>query len=130
MNANHDIPGNMPARVTLDRAIGREFHYWIGASGTRYLHTVFAPADCPALDEAVYVAVRRARDGRRRALSVGLFGPFGGGCEIAAAARLGAGEIHVHLMADTPAARRAVLRDLAARHLAEAGSLVTAPVEV
>ena len=129
MKANHETQSNMPARVTLDRAIGREFHYWVGASGTRYLHTVFAPADCPALDEAVYVAVRRACDGRRRALAVGLFGPFGGGCEISAATRLGADEIHVHLMADTPAARRIVLRDLAGRHLADAGRPVSHPAE-
>jgi hypothetical protein len=119
----------MPATVTRDRAIGRDFHYWVGASGARYLHTVFAVADCPVLDEAVYIAVRRGRDGRRQALAVGLFGPFGGGCEIAAAGRLGADEIHVHLMAATPAARRIAVRDLAARHLAEAGSLLTVPVE-
>jgi hypothetical protein len=32
-------------------------------------------------------------------------------------------------MADTPAARRIVLRDLAGRHLADAGSPVSLPAE-
>lgn len=119
----------MPARITRDRAIGRDFHYWVGASGARYLHTVFAVADCPVLDEAVYIAVRRSADGRRQALAVGRFGPFGGGCEIAAARRMGAGEIHVHLMAATPAARRTAMRDLAARHLADAGMPIPVSVD-
>lgn len=126
MKPNHETVGEMPARVTLDGAIGRDFRYWVGASGIRYLHTVFPISECPTFDEAVYIAVRR--DGRPRAVTVGLFGPFGGGCEITAAARLGADEMHVHLLAEGAAARRTVVRDLAARHLADAGCLPAVPV--
>lgn len=117
MNVDHEPSGNAPARVSLDRPIGRDFHYWAGASGKAYLHTVFGIGECPAIDNAVFVAVSRERDGRRRAVAAGIFDPFRSGRDIAAASQLGASEIHLHLLAETPAARRAALDDIRLRHL-------------
>jgi hypothetical protein len=55
-------------------ALGERFHFWIGASGRRYVASVFAAGDT-ALDgldlaNAVVIAVDRAADGTCCALSL------------------------------------------------------------
>ncbi|TMJ38191.1 MAG: hypothetical protein E6G89_12780, partial [Alphaproteobacteria bacterium] len=35
------------------------FWYWHGASGRRYIHSVYSPDSCPPLPGAVFLAVRR-----------------------------------------------------------------------
>jgi hypothetical protein len=56
------------------RALGERFHFWTGASGRRYVCSVFAAADTAleALDlaHAIVIAVERSRDGTCRALSL------------------------------------------------------------
>ena len=47
------------------------FHFWTGASGKRYVHTVYELLDCPALPAANYVLVRREPGARRKVLSIG-----------------------------------------------------------
>jgi glycosyltransferase involved in cell wall biosynthesis len=91
------------------------FWYWHGASGQKYIHSVYDPENCPPLPGAIYVAVRRK--GRMRiALSVGRFTPFWDGTmmstEAAHVARLGADEIHVHLLARSAIAAEDILADL------------------
>lgn len=65
------------AELPSDPGLQDRFWYWHGASGRRYIHSVYAPDALPtAAPGAIYVAVRR--QGRCRvALSVGRFRPSG-----------------------------------------------------
>lgn len=87
------------------------FRRRIGASGRAYLVSVYPIEACPDYVDAVVVAV----DGRARR-TVWLGDSADGGDDLAQAlyqARMaGATEVHVHLLAESPAARGAVLRDL------------------
>ena len=95
---------------------GRVFRYWRGASGRRYLHTVHALADWPGYGEANLIFVRCRAGGRRHVLWVGQIGGHGAlaaaGSLFARMAEAGASEVHVHLLAGSGKARRAVERDL------------------
>jgi hypothetical protein len=88
--------------------------YWRGASGRHYIHSVYRPATCPPFPGAVYIAVKRNGD-LRQALAVGSFSDF---WTASAGLQLvdmkGADEIHVHLLARSPAAIRAVIADIQA----------------
>src|SRR6476620_241263 len=64
-------PADEPALVCSEAAFAQAFHYWRGASGRRYLHSVYSLIGCPALPRANYILVRRYDDGRRVALSFG-----------------------------------------------------------
>jgi hypothetical protein len=105
-----------PVQVQLSRDCGTEdrFWYWRGASGRRYIHTIYGAAACPPLPGAVFVAVRRIGT-LRTAVAVGRFpAVIEGG---AAAAMLPKGcvadEIHVHLLARNDCEAGAVKADLA-----------------
>ena len=103
------------ATLASDPQFADRFWYWHGASGEKYIHSVYAPDQCPPLPGAVYVAVRR-RGGLRTALWVGRFQPFWDGpLALAEAQRLGsmgADEIHVHLLAGSSLAAEDILADL------------------
>jgi hypothetical protein len=92
-----------------------QFWYWRGASGRKYIHSVYAPDDCPPLPGAIYVAV--AREGsNRRVLSVGRFSnvldkPHSVANRLQLM-RLGATEIHVHLLAKSNDQAEMIERDL------------------
>ena len=101
--------------------LSRRFRHWRGASGRRHLFSVFpvegpAPGeDAPSFADAVVMAVGRDADGERRILALDETGPlpdslYDSALFQAAVAR-GADEIHVHLLADGPDARAAVIRD-------------------
>ena len=104
--------------------LSRRFRHWRGASGRRYLFSVFplgepAPGeDAPRFADAVVMAVGRDAAGAPRILALDETGPlpdlFYAGAAFRAALSRGAHEIHVHLLAEGPAARAAVLCDLAA----------------
>ena len=64
-------PADEPALVCSEAAFAQAFHYWRGASGRRYLHSVYTLIGCPALPRANYILVRRYEDGRRLALAFG-----------------------------------------------------------
>jgi hypothetical protein len=103
------------AELPSDPGLQDRFWYWHGASGRKYIHSVYAPDNCPPLPGAIYVAVRR--QGRMRmALSVGRFTPFWDGTmmstEASHVARLGADEIHVHLLAKSSLMAEDILADL------------------
>ena len=89
------------------------FWYWRGASGQNYIHSVYAPENCPPLPGAVYVGVRRT-GGMRIAITVGRFGPFWGKSigEENAFDFNGCDEVHVHLLSRSPDAAESVRRDL------------------
>ncbi len=114
--------GDEPAKICLAGEVGQDFHYWRGASGKRYLHSVFLLIDCPEIPKANYILVRCDADGRRRALDIGQ--TFETACSLNLAhlrqrgTRLGAIEIHIHVLADTPRGRDAVETDLTIHHLA------------
>lgn len=109
-----------PARVTLEAAIGERFHYWYGASGQSYLHTIFAVGACPSLANASYIAVYRDAHGHRHVLETGLL--MERSQELNAIRRpkntafAGANEIHLHLLANSRQEAKAIIDDLNNRH--------------
>jgi hypothetical protein len=114
-----------PISVELpsDPQIRDRFWYWHGASGRKYIHSIYEPENCPPLPGAVFVAVRR-EGSMRIALSVGRFMPFWDGTLTSSDARhmgeRGADEIHVHLLAASPVAAEDILADLRDAFLSEA----------
>jgi hypothetical protein len=91
------------------------FRRWLGTSGRSYLVSVYPIEECPDYVDAVLIAV----DGASGAcVWIGEAGK-GGAClaaTLAAAARAGASEVHVHLLAGDDAGRLAAIRDLDGRH--------------
>ena len=93
--------------VLRDADAANRFWYWHGASGKRYIHSVY-PADlCPPLPGAVYIAVKRAGP-LRIALDCGRFPPIW-----AMLQGLDCDEVHVHLLAQSDAEARSIQSDLA-----------------
>ena len=92
------------------------FLAWHGRSGRRITVSVYHPDDCPDYEHVTAFAVRRAADGGRRILLAVDLGAFPslvlGGPLVRGALDAGANEIHLHLLADTPAQRAAVIADL------------------
>ena len=86
------------------------FWYWRGASGKKYIHSVYAASACPPLPGAVYVAVRRIGQ-LRTVTAMGRFSPFWDGTS-SELADVDADEIRVHLLARDDVAANAVLDDL------------------
>ncbi len=123
------MPTNAPARLADGAGgDGARFWYWFGASGRRYIHSVYDLAAMPLLPGAVFVAVRPqgggdgaggddAGDGRE-ALACGIL-PAGDAAAaealLAALERSGAQEVHLHVLAGSPAAAREVCRDIRSR---------------
>lgn len=106
-----------PAEVNRDNDFANRFWYWHGASGKRYIHSVYLADQCPPLPGAVFVAVRRRGD-VREAVAVGRLNKIwdvhqgiAGGLDLN---RLGAEELHVHLLAREEEAADAVALDLQA----------------
>jgi hypothetical protein len=113
-------PADEPALVCAEEAFAQAFHYWRGASGRRYLHSVYTLVGCPALPQANYILVRRHTDGTREALAFGSTKDDAISVNLAhlrhEGAKCGANEIHVHLLADTAHDRGLVEADLTAAH--------------
>jgi hypothetical protein len=112
-----------PLSATLpeDSGLGERFWYWRGASGRRYIHSIYRRDLCPPVPGAVFVIVS-LRGGMRRATSVGRFPS-----ETAVANAIPKAdfsdeeEIHVHLLAREEEAAEQVLGDL------QAAMNITAP---
>lgn len=106
-----------PVAVTLvsDPSFQDRFWYWSGASGRKYIHSVYGIEDCPPLPGAIYVSVKR-KGSLRIAVAVGRFQPFWdhvvGAREARRFTSLGVDELHVHLLGKTPAQTEAVFMDL------------------
>jgi hypothetical protein len=114
-------PADEPALVCAEAAFAQAFHYWRGASGRRYLHSVYTLVGCPALPQANYILVRRHEDGTREALAFGDTKDDAISLNLAhlrhEGAKCGANEVHIHLLADTAHDRALVEADLAAAHM-------------
>jgi hypothetical protein len=113
-------PADEPALVCSEAAFAQAFHYWRGASGRRYLHSVYTLIGCPALPRANYILVRRYDDGRRTALAFGQTKDDAVTLNLAhlrhEGAKCGANEVHIHLLAETPEERASAEADLIAAH--------------
>lgn len=109
-----------PEFVTVDTAtdLADRFHFWSGASGRRYVHSVYELVDCPEVPAANFLLVRREADGRRSVLAIGHATNSVGSLNLAEirhrGARLGANEVHLHLLAPSAQERRIVELDLRA----------------
>jgi hypothetical protein len=109
---------NSPLASLNRTGLEKLFHNWLGASGRRYVCSVYSIGESPPFDcrRAVIAAVRRNASG---AAILFTFQP--GANEERDDFRLwtqrarasGASEWHVHLLAETPEERAGVLRDLA-----------------
>jgi hypothetical protein len=93
------------------------FWYWHGASGRRYIHSVYRPETCPPLPGAVFLAVKSLGN-LRTVLGAGRFAglwdvniPAG---DTAHWESLGANEIHVHLLSRDETEARVIAADLQA----------------
>jgi hypothetical protein len=121
VDGNHWGPAHEPALVCSEAAFDRAFHYWRGASGNRYLHSVYTLIGCPALPRANYILVRRYDDGSRVALAFGQTKDEAVSLNLAhlrhEGAKIGANEVHVHLLAETAEDRAEVEADLTAAHI-------------
>jgi hypothetical protein len=109
----HGTP--IAADLPSDPSFKDRFWYWTGASGRKYIHSVYALEDCPPLPGAIYVGVRREGP-LRIVMGIGRFTPFWdgplGSRDLAALRTKGVDEIHVHLLAKSPEVAEAILEDL------------------
>lgn len=105
------------------RGLEQASHFWRGVSGRRYVHTTFKLLECPRLPACTYVLARREADGRRTPLRIGEVSAEAWSLNLAEirhkAARLGANEVHVHLLADNAETRKRTLEDLRIGQFAE-----------
>lgn len=121
MSSQAQVLNYKSARISLEAAVGEKFHYWFGLSGCNYLHTVFAPDACPPLENASYIAVYRDPYGTRHVLGIGLLETQqkdgAAGRKTVNHKFVGANEVHLHLLAETPRASARIVEDLKRRQL-------------
>lgn len=100
------------------------FHFWTGATGKRYVHTVYSLFDCPPVGIANYVLVRRDGRAARTVLAIGRVAGEAASLNLAEirqrGAQLGADEVHIHLLATSPQDSQAVEVDLRTAQFAAA----------
>jgi len=117
------------SRQTVKQGMPQRFEFWRGASKERYVHTIYDLYDCPDLPQANYMLVRRDADGDCEILRIGQTESRHGSENLASirhnAALLGANEVHVHLLPETPHDRDLVELDLRAGQF---GTLSAEPV--
>ncbi len=107
-----------PLAALAGEALAPRFRSWRGASGRRYIVSVYDADACPAYCDAVLIAAAVDPDGRRRPLALADTGVFPE--PVLARARRSLSEIaervefHLHLLAASSAQRRAALDDLSA----------------
>jgi hypothetical protein len=97
-------------------ALSHDFMFWSGASGMRYVHTVYQLLSCPEVPDANIVLARRLQSGECEQLDVLRVENGSPSLNLAdirhAAAELGANEIHVHLLAGNAQHRQLIENDL------------------
>lgn len=108
------------ATVVEREGSSQRFQFWSGASGERYIHTLYSLIECPEVPRATYLLIRRDGAGRRRVLSIGRTTHAAPSLNLAEirqrGAQLGANEVHVHFLSDSERQRSIVEFDLRARH--------------
>jgi hypothetical protein len=107
-----------PLALGLPQQVPARQHLWRGASGRAYVHSVYSLIECPPLPKASFILVRRAADGRRAVLHVGLARSHTATLNLAQVrqrgARLGANEVHVYFEPPSSAEHALVACDLRA----------------
>jgi hypothetical protein len=120
------------AEAPSDPDLKDRFWYWTGASGRRYIHSVYPLDDCPPLPGAVFVLVKR-HGAIRTVVGIGRFTLFwdgvGRGFGPQRLAGSEADEVHVHLLAKSPEERVAILNDLLDAYEAEGDDVSGLQVE-
>jgi hypothetical protein len=110
------VPQDLPGRL----------HFWRGASGRRYVHTVYSLIECPPLPRAIYLLVRRDKSGQRSVLNISAGDSDAPTLNLARVrqrgAQLGANEVHVHFLSDKEVDRQLALCDLRAGQFGELAS--------
>jgi hypothetical protein len=93
-----------------------DFCFWQGASNQRYVHHVYSLIGCPQLPAANYILFARDANGHRTPLRVGRTTHGEPALNLAEirhrGAKMGAVEVHVHLIAGDDAERRVIEMDL------------------
>ena len=103
-------------RTVVPGTLTHDFTFWRGATGARYVHTIYPLFECPELPAANVVLVRRHATGRAEVMHIGRVEHDAQSLNLAeirrTAATLGANEVHVHLLAEHASERAAIERDL------------------
>lgn len=110
------ILANQALASLADEKLAGRFRHWRGASGRRYIFSLYEPESCPAYDDAVLIVAVKCTAGLRRILTICDTGPLpelalARACEAADASDESV-ECHVHLLAASHAERAAVIEDL------------------
>jgi hypothetical protein len=112
-----------PQEQTIDNETAelmQRFQFWTGASGQRYVHTIYTLLDCPALSSGNFILVHRDEAGHRTILDIGLLPANSPTLNLAEirhrGATLGANEVHVHLLADGDRDSKRITFDLQCGH--------------
>jgi len=105
-----------------EKPTGKErFQFWTGASGARYVHTVYSLVTCPTLPASNFMLIKRDADGEPDVLSIGQLTNSATSLNLAEVRRrgaeLGATEVHIHLLADGAKQAMSIQQDLQAGHL-------------
>ena len=107
-----------PLAALADEPLSPRFCAWRGASGRRYIASVYEARACPAYCDAALIAVAVDADGARRVVALADTGAFPepvvARLEQTLAPIAERLEFHLHLLAESSAERRAALDDLAA----------------
>lgn len=115
-----------PVRIEDTAALTDRFHFWSGASGRRYVHTIYSLVECPVLPQGNYVLVRHNGRGQRTVLSIGRLTHDAETLNLAEirhqGSMLGANEVHVHLLAGGTKQSKLIEHDLKSRQPVHAGS--------
>ena len=116
-------PAPEPIALGVEQDLPARLHFWRGASTRRYVHSVYSLIECPPLPSAVYLLVRRSKDGQRRVLHINCGRSDAPTLNLAQVrqrgAQLGANEVHVHFLAANQAQRHLVVCDLRAAQFGE-----------
>jgi hypothetical protein len=107
------FPDSAPLQALADGGLRAKFRSWRGASGRRYIFSVYDRRSCPAYSDAVLVVASALVNGDRKIVFVADTGCFPDMVVAKAAAKFeGAFEFHVHLLARAPDERRALMADI------------------
>jgi hypothetical protein len=105
-----------PLSALAGSPLAGRYSQWLGASGRRYLFSVYDPSACPAYCDAILVLAKVDEHGRRTILAIEDTGDFADPAVSRAMQTAAhcdeAVEVHLHLLASTRPARRDAITDL------------------
>lgn len=124
--ARRQAPAHEAAHLDGADDLACRFHFWTGATGRRYVHTVYSLVECPALASGNYILVHHDDAGERQVLAIGSASHDAASLNLAdirrRGAELGANEVHIHLLAGTSKASKLVEFDLRSGQMKAAAS--------